>query len=240
MRICSIEGCGRKHYQRGFCKMHWGRWRRNSPTLNDPNRIRDIWKNRTKKTCSLIDCYEPHYVHGFCKNHYEQNKRTGSPFPVNGIRIPCKVSECKNDAPKRSGLCKFHSVRLKVGIPLDAPYHANRKERNGRWNDGISEYPNHSLMKRVRKERLIACNYKCQICGGPAKQVHHLDRSKTNHDPNNILVLCRKCHMGFFHSGKNRKRLQIQHTQRIQQSVNLQPQHSTGGFNGTNQSTRRS
>lgn len=26
MRICSVEGCGRKLYGRGWCNMHWQRW----------------------------------------------------------------------------------------------------------------------------------------------------------------------------------------------------------------------
>jgi hypothetical protein len=34
-RTCSVEGCGKPHYSRGWCHMHWIRWRRHG----DPERI---------------------------------------------------------------------------------------------------------------------------------------------------------------------------------------------------------
>ena len=37
MRTCSIEGCGRKYDARGFCKVHYGNWRRH----NDPHTVSD-------------------------------------------------------------------------------------------------------------------------------------------------------------------------------------------------------
>lgn len=31
-RICEVEGCARKHRARGFCTLHWQRWKRNGTT----------------------------------------------------------------------------------------------------------------------------------------------------------------------------------------------------------------
>jgi ribosomal protein S27AE len=56
-------------------------------------------------------------------------------------------------------------------------------------------------MKKVRLEKLKEQNYRCEICGNPAKEIHHLDRTKTNHTKENIIVVCHKCHMKEFHSG---------------------------------------
>ena len=35
-RLCSIPNCGREHSARGFCAMHWARWR----THGDPLHVR--------------------------------------------------------------------------------------------------------------------------------------------------------------------------------------------------------
>lgn len=76
---------------------------------------------------------------------------------------------------------------------------AAKGEKNNRWNGGTSQYPNHSLMKRVRKQKLEQVGHKCQICKVPANYIHHLDGSKSNHDPNNLIVVCPSCHFRIFH-----------------------------------------
>jgi len=41
-------------------------------------------------------------------------------------------------------------------------------------------------------------NWRCQICGKSRNAgllaVHHIDESKTNHDPSNLISLCLSCH----------------------------------------------
>lgn len=40
-------------------------------------------------------------------------------------------------------------------------------------------------------------NYTCQLCGMIRKglDVHHIDENKLNCDPDNLITLCRKCHV---------------------------------------------
>lgn len=41
-RTCSVEGCGRSHCARGYCQMHWTRWRKyGKPEL--PTRMEIFW-----------------------------------------------------------------------------------------------------------------------------------------------------------------------------------------------------
>jgi len=40
---CSIEDCDRKHYGRGWCSLHYGRWMRNG----DPEKVRAATENRS-------------------------------------------------------------------------------------------------------------------------------------------------------------------------------------------------
>lgn len=54
------------------------------------------------------------------------------------------------------------------------------------------------LWEKIRAEILIRDNKKCQLCGKPGTQVHHiLLRSKRKdllYSKNNLICLCDKCH----------------------------------------------
>ena len=81
-------------------------------------------------------------------------------------------------------------------------------KNNNRWNDGASEYPNHTQLKRNRLEKLKQSGNKCEACGEDAFCVHHLDGSVDNHDLDNLAVLCRKCH-SILHAGINEKNFSV-------------------------------
>ena len=77
---------------------------------------------------------------------------------------------------------------------------------NPRWNNGNSEYPNHSEFKRARIKVLQRSKGKCEICGAPARLVHHIDGEKNNHSLDNLIALCTICHTPL-HCDKNGKRV---------------------------------
>lgn len=75
-------------------------------------------------------------------------------------------------------------------------------ENNPSWKGGKSfePYPikwNNQLRESIRKRD----NYKCQVCGCTQEEnnrkldVHHIDYVKENLDPNNLISLCKPCHM---------------------------------------------
>jgi len=68
-------------------------------------------------------------------------------------------------------------------------------KNNPRWNGGNSEYLNHAELKRMRVKVLERAKGKCEICGKPAKIIHHINGDKSNHSINNLIALCNDCHV---------------------------------------------
>lgn len=57
------------------------------------------------------------------------------------------------------------------------------------------EYENHYAMKKNRLQVLQENNFTCRHCGDKATQIHHKDGSKNNHELENLIPVCHKCHM---------------------------------------------
>lgn len=79
-------------------------------------------------------------------------------------------------------------------------------DRHPNWQGGISheEYPEEFYL--IRPEILERDNYTCQKCNKNHKElynvhkkdsiiVHHIDFNKNNNKENNLICLCRGCHM---------------------------------------------
>ena len=77
-RTCSIEGCGKEHAARGWCVMHWKRWKTHGTTA-DPVHI--------KRPCSVDDCGRYAEKRGWCGMHYQRWTAHGTTDAPN---IKCK------------------------------------------------------------------------------------------------------------------------------------------------------
>jgi len=73
---------------------------------------------------------------------------------------------------------------------------------NPKWKGGIAEYPNHYKMKIARIEKFKLSKGLCEICKKKADVIHHIDGTKTNHELNNLIILCSACH-GVVHTSCN-------------------------------------
>lgn len=168
-------------------------------TNMSPNRLSYRgWDKRPqqKRICSVEGCEKRYFAKGYCHKHYALYLRKGHTSYYRDIPKPkCSVQDCSNLARgRRDGFCKFHFHRKRTGVALDRPK-GIKGNLNPRWNGGISEYPDHFTMKKIRKIVLKEENYTCNFCGHHAEHIHHLDHSKSNHSRSNLVACCQSCNL---------------------------------------------
>lgn len=96
---CSVPDCigvtGIKGTARGYCSMHYNRWRRNGDPLIQTQRP-------ITESCSVDGCQKPHDARGYCTAHITNLRRHGTPTPrqkgrpLNGMKI---CADCQQDRP---------------------------------------------------------------------------------------------------------------------------------------------
>lgn len=112
-RICSIEGCGTRHYALGWCNHHWQKARRYGDPLGEPA--------TQKSKCSIPACGEDVASRGWCKSHYMSWYRHGDPLWTSSD-LPLSCSLCESPRVAR-GWCSAHYQKwVKYGDPMgEAP-----------------------------------------------------------------------------------------------------------------------
>lgn len=118
-RTCSIEGCEKKVVGRGWCGMHWARWRRWGDPLVTAY-------NQPKPLCSVGGCDKTAYGRGMCNKHWLRWKRYGDPLvtlatpPEHFTNEICLVEGC--DKPtKARGWCAMHYKRWRLHGSMELP-----------------------------------------------------------------------------------------------------------------------
>lgn len=82
MKICKIEGCGKRVGGRGWCQMHYRRWQK----FGDP--MPDVPPKRTKPEgpCRADGCSIGQVTMGYCNKHYQRLMKHGDVNHVSQIR----------------------------------------------------------------------------------------------------------------------------------------------------------
>lgn len=71
MKICKVERCEAIHWGKGFCKIHYRKFRR----YGDPLGFREL--KRGVLPCTAPQCPEKYFNKGFCKLHYDRFMKHG-------------------------------------------------------------------------------------------------------------------------------------------------------------------
>ena len=111
-------------------------------------------------------------------------------------------------SPQHIAKLKKHLVNFEKGEDKRRFGKGLVKELNPAWNGGTSFLPytldwTQTLRRSIRERD----KYQCKMCGIPqgdrVLDIHHIDYSKDNCSPNNLVSLCRKCHMKTNHNREN-------------------------------------
>jgi hypothetical protein len=110
---CTIEGCERPRWARGWCGTHYSAWRRHSDPLWLPESL--------PPTCSVDGCEEPRSARGFCVKHYSQWYNSADERSKRPV-VACSEDGCEKPARTR-GWCVMHYSRVLRHGRLDGPTH---------------------------------------------------------------------------------------------------------------------
>lgn len=69
MKTCSLDGCPRRHYAKGYCGPHWRRWKR----TGDPGSV--AIQSYGRGPCAFRDCGRESYAKKLCGGHYNQLRK---------------------------------------------------------------------------------------------------------------------------------------------------------------------
>lgn len=109
-RTCSVPSCERPSVCRGWCHMHYMRWR----TTGDPEKVKRI--HRAPRGCTVEGCTYTTVKtrQGMCTMHYKRFRKSGDPTTTRVNRQHdgrCSVEGCPRPYTAK-GYCSMHFQRF--------------------------------------------------------------------------------------------------------------------------------
>jgi hypothetical protein len=106
VKPCSIEGCEKPMWTRGWCGMHYQRWQKYGNPLS-------VQVRGTRKPCSIDGCTKPVKARELCGTHYWRWQKYGDPLKLHvreTVTKSCSVERCAKPMKAR-GMCQMHYGR---------------------------------------------------------------------------------------------------------------------------------
>lgn len=128
-RTCSIEGCTRPLWARGWCNSHYKLWRHNGFPSKRP-----LMKDGP---CSVEGCGRPAVKRTWCGGHYRRWAKTGDVQPNRPLR---RVSPSIVDGRRQCNRCDQWQPLAQYTKREAATCLSCRRERQRTWADANPDY----------------------------------------------------------------------------------------------------
>ena len=199
---CTIPGCRRQRRARGWCDMHYVRWRKyGSPDIvHHPG-----YAPREPRVCQVPGCDHPVIAHQRCVRHDRQMRRHGRLTPEREHRTrprPCTAPGCTRPVSARE-MCVKHYLQVAVHgrltpelerhpaqpcVAPDCPHraiangycnqHYLQCRRHGRLTPELESMPRHGPCHRdgchapIRARGLCSTHYQQQLLAHGSQRSH--------------------------------------------------------------------
>lgn len=191
-RRCTVDGCGRPHYARGLCGMHYKRVRRHGDAQPEvPQR-----GTAPPKTCAVPSCEHTSESRGWCHGHYLRWIRTGDVRPDVPLGRRTQPEHCTVDGCGRrchsKGLCRAHHKRKLSSGSVQADLPIREVSGDGCISHGYRQVPVPPDERSLTRERTYVLEHRlvmARTLGRPLEDdevVHHINGDTLDNRPENL------------------------------------------------------